>query len=313
MSALDTVSQAQAIFVQGPETVIAAAQTIVAGSPTGLLIHVDKESAGPVPAPVEWTVSGMLAEPKLLKGDAAPNSISFQRHERDFFAVMDSAMPLWELSLGTTEQAAAQVLFYLTADQTQPSKVLPSPRGGVDFVGMVSDIVRIQSIADASDRIAAWTDYARSAASNEGRMAALRSLVASQAPWTMLATTWDQLLADGRAPAEVRAFAFKLMLFEVSNGRWPDSLRAVLELAQKVFIAETNSRLALDYTDGLLLLYNAARQNPAGSPGTVETICRTLQGRQTLDPGNDAHGRAVNDAYRQLRDSCLAARPLPRS
>jgi hypothetical protein len=312
MIPIDVESLAHAIFLQGPETVISSARTIVAGAPTRLVKRVDKQSEGSTPIPVEWTISGVLVNPRLLKGPSAPASVTFQKREQAAFMIMDSSTPQWELDLGSAEQAASAVLFY-QADLQQPSKVLPSPRGGVDFVGMVSDIVRIQSIADTPGRIAAWTDYARSAASINGRMAALRSLVASQAPWPMLATTWDQLLADSRAPAEVRAFAFKLMLFEVSKGRWSDNQRAILELAQKVFIAETNSRLALDYTDGLLLLYHAARQNPAGSPGTVETICQTLQGRQTLDPGNDEQGRAVNDAYRQQRDSCLAARPLPRS
>ena len=300
-------SDAAAIFSQGPETLIADCSNIVAGRPARLGKEVTEASGGPGPIPVAWTISGELVDSVWLKGAADPREAgvrhSFRRPEKALFAVMDSSTPDWELELGSVEQAAMVVLFYRTA-RAQP-RVLPSPKVGPDLVQLVTDLVRIQSIAEDSARIQALLDYASAAPSSEGRKAALRSLVACHAAWTALQPAWSKLLHDPSSPQEVRTFASLLLVHWVLRDRWPRDQASAVSLVVDAFAREPLPALAFSYTDGLQLLHDAALREPKLFPGVAQAIVAAVRKKATLGSAADEHARSLNEAYLEMRERLL--------
>lgn len=300
-------SQAAAIFSQGPETLVAASRAIAAGPPTHVVKQVQQATTGSEAVPVEWTISGEIANPAWLKGAPAPGAaapLPFVRRERAVFAMPDPATPDWELELGSVEHAAAVVLLYAAAQG--PARILPSPAAGPDVVQLVSDLARIQAIDDEAARLRAWSEYATSAPWVEGRKAALRSLAGSRASWPMVQPTWLKVLHTPSAPPEARIFAFLLLAHLAAEQRWPHSLSGMVALAIDAFAGETKGPVALGFTDGLLLLHAAAARDPQRFPGVARAVVSGLRQRETLVPATDAQGRALNEAYQQLRGPLLA-------
>jgi hypothetical protein len=301
---LSPASQAAAIFSQGPETLVKESHAVVAGQPARVATNVEEQTTGTDAIPVRWTISGEIEKPVWLKGKAeAGHPLSFRRAERAMFAIMDSSTPDWELELGSIAQAAAVVLFYVA---TEPH-ALPSPKGGPDLVKFVSDVVRIQSIAEEPERIRAWIDYASQAPWAEGRKAALRSLVASHATWGMLEPAWLKLLSDSAAPQEVRTFAFLLMIHAAAEQRWGRSLGEVVVVALATFAKESDPSTALRYADALIMLHDAGVRNPRGFPGVAELVVDAFRKKRTLGPTADEDTRSLDEAYQQMREPLIAA------
>jgi hypothetical protein len=305
---LSPASQAEAIFSQGPETLVQAFYAIVAGAPARSTKKVDQQTTGAEPIPVTWTISGELENPIWLKGKPEARDgrgpFPFHRSERAMFAMTDSSVPDWELELGSVEQAAAVVLFYATRELRDP-KVLPSPRGGPDFVQLVKDIVRIDSIAGPG-RLQDWAAYASSAPSTEGRKAALRSLAASRAPWTLLEPTWLRQLRDPASPSELRTFALLLMVYCVTQHCWPRSQGDVVAIALATFAEERDPSLAFRFTDGLLMLHDAAQRDPLRFQWLEERVADVLRKRATLGTADDEHTRSLNEAYQEVRERVIS-------
>jgi hypothetical protein len=299
-------SKAAAIFSQGPETLVESSHAIVVGVPERLVKHVDQQSGGAEPIPVRWTLSGDLEHRAWLKGAPAreARSLSFRRTEIALFALMNSSTPDWELELGSVEQAAAVVLFFATKDLTDP-KVLPSPKEGPDFVQLVKDIVRIESVAEPG-RLQDWTGYASAAPSVEGRKAALRKMAASRAPWTLLESTWLQQIRDPASPAGLRTYAFLLMVHCVTQQCWPGSQDHLVAIALATFAGERDPSLALGYADGLLNLYDGADREPWRLPGVAKAVADVMQKRETLGPPQDEDAKSLNETYQQLREQVIS-------
>jgi hypothetical protein len=195
--------------------------------------------------------------------------------------------------------------------QGEGPRVLPSPAAGPSFVQLVSDIFRIQAIADDASRLRAWSEYATSAPSAEGRKAALRSLAGPRASWPMVQPTWLKVLHTPSAPPEVRIFAFLLLAHLVAEQRWPHSLSGMVALAIDAFAEETDGPVALGFTDGLLLLHAAATRDPQRFPGVARAVVNGLRKRETLVPAADPRGGSLNEAYQQLRGPLLAPETHP--
>jgi hypothetical protein len=213
--------RADQIFRTGPETLVAEASTIVAGPVTDysrkVLSMSQPESDG---FPLKWVASGQIGPAQLLKGQSVPASLRFSRTEHSPFVPPDGSTLYWEDAYGELQSGEPAVLFVSGGAQGSVFKVIPSgSSNGQDFISLVKDIVRIQDLRQEGDSKDRWLQYLRTTSSDEGRKAALRSLVNAPVEWVKLAPELNRLVSSDKNSSDIRAFAFDSS-FAVNEQFW---------------------------------------------------------------------------------------------
>ena len=153
------------------------------------------------------------------------------------------------------------------------TKALPSGTGERDLAALIKDIVAVQALAQPSQQESAWLAYLERARVDEGRKAALRSLLQLGTDWNRLGPALDRFLANPASSEAIRAFAFGIVVFGLTGGRWAQSQGAVAAFLCRQFMSEGRTGLVLQYLLNLKLVlkytmeeaHRAARE-PLRSP-----------------------------------------------
>jgi hypothetical protein len=153
------------------------------------------------------------------------------------------------------------------------TKALPSGTGERDLAALIKDIVAVQALAQPSQQESAWLAYLERARVDEGRKAALRSLLQLGTDWNRLGPALDRFLANPASSEAIRAFAFGIVVFGLTGGRWAQSQGAVAAFLCRQFMSEGRTGLVLQYLLNLNLVlkytmeeaHRAARE-PLRSP-----------------------------------------------
>ncbi len=247
-------ARADQVYTDGPETLVAQSPTILAGPVSSYARRVVETSQPPGPdaMPMRWIVSGRLENPRALKG-AAAGPIAFSRAEQSVFIPGGGGGENWMRDYGDLGERDEAVLF-LSAPPVRTVKVLPSGAGERGLAGLVTDIAGIQSLRGKESRTAAWLAYLDSARFDEGRRAALRSLVNSGADWARLNRALDRFLANPGLAEPMRAFAFGIVSFGLTRHYWAGSQPAVAGFLCGLFESEERTGLLLQYLLALRLV-----------------------------------------------------------
>ena len=249
--------RADQIYRTGPETLIAQSSTILSGPISKYSRNVELRSQnGADSIPLKWVVSGLLDEPDALKGQAPSGGIRFSRPEQSVILPKDSSGGNWEAVFGELDADDQVVIFLGDTSPESILNVLPSGADEQNLIGLVRDVVKIQAIGDQSERVSRWLSYLKSAPSDEGRKAALRSFIAGGGEWTELESVLDQSLKNSRLSRDVRAFGFGIVAFNVVKERWGASRGAVLDFLCRIFVAERDPKLAMQFLYSLGLIFN---------------------------------------------------------
>jgi len=184
--------RAYQIYRTGPEVLTAQSSTILAGpvSSYSQQVLTSSEPAGPDEVPLTWVVTGSLENPRALKG-MAQGPISFSRNEHAVFVPVEWNQESWEEQYGELVPEDEVVLFF----KPPPIRVLPSGTDERDLATIVRDFVAIQAL-EPQVRQAAWLAYLERSPSDEGRQAALRSLLRSGIEWDHLGPALDRFPAN---------------------------------------------------------------------------------------------------------------------
>lgn len=251
------------VFKLGPEDLVATSPVIVAGPVSGYSRQVQKHSQpGPDGFPLEWVATGQIQELHALKGEAPLGPLSFSRAERSVFLPLDPATPVWEREYGEFSPQGQAVLFLGAGDPHPIIKVLPSGSGEQDLVGLVRDIVRIQLIQDPAQQRHGWLSYLTSVRSDEGRRAALRSLVGGGVGWSQMAPALKTLFEEPGVSQNSRGFAFGFVAFHVVGGTWGEQAEAAVDLLCQVFSGERDADVALEYLQSFKLMLDYTIEEP---------------------------------------------------
>jgi hypothetical protein len=254
--------RADQIFRIGPETLVASSSTIVAGRVSHYHKEVLKVSQpGPDGFPLEWKITAELADPVTLKGSPVSKPISFSRNEHSFMSPVPTRNPRWEQDYGELVPDGTVVLFLSGADSQSIQKVLPGGTGEQDLASLVKEIVSIQRLTNPKERIEHWLAYLAAGPLSEGFRVALRSLAQAGAPWQELEPALRKILMQASLSADIRAFAFGFVAFNITQNKWEAHAGAALDLLCSSFSGQADPKLALRNLGNLsLVLYYASEQ-----------------------------------------------------
>lgn len=246
--------RADQIYRTGPETLIAESSAVVAGPATDYSRRVismsQPESDG---FPLKWIADGQIRQPQVLKGQPKLTVFRFSRPEQSLFIMEDSSDLYWEEIYGELRSGEQAVLFIDGETEKSILKVVPSGKGEQDLIALVKDIVKIQALQQADDQTENWLQYLRSSSSDEGRKAALRSLVNTSVEWAKLAPELNRLLTNLKNSADIRAFSFGIAAFGVIEEKWVNHHQTVDFLCRR-FLAENDAELTMQYLQHLKLI-----------------------------------------------------------
>lgn len=263
------------IYRTGPETLVAEAPGIVAGTVTEysrrVLSMSEPESDG---FPLKWVAGGQLGRPQVLKGPAAPAPLHFSRSEQSLFVPGDNSALHWERAYGELRPNEPAVMFLGGGAQMTVLRVVPSGVGEQDLIGLVKDIVQIQAHRQPEERAQRWSQYLHTSPTDEGRKAALRSLVNAPVAWAKLDPQMERLLTNSQYSSNIRAYVFGIVAFGVVEGKWGDGWERAVALLCRVFSAEREADQAVRYMQHLKLLL--AYSNDEAARGARQTLRRQL-------------------------------------
>jgi len=270
------------IYTRGPESLVQRAGTILAGTVSSYARHVQETSQPPGPGamPIKWIVRGGIENPRALYGRSA-GPIAFSRTEHSVLISAPDNQEEWEAEYGDLQPNGEAVLF-LSGDPAHPTiKALPSGIGERDLAALVRDIVAIQQL-DHPSKESAWLAYLETAPVDEGRRAALRSLVQLEADWDHLGPALDRFLANPALSETMPAFAFGIVVFGVTGGRWAESQGSVVAFLCRHFTSEGRPRLELSYVQNLKLMlrYTMAEARRAATEPLRRSIADCLRRRE---------------------------------
>jgi hypothetical protein len=129
-------------------------------------------------------------------------------------------------------------------------------------VGLVRDIVQIQLVRDPAQQRQGWLSYLTSARSDEGRRAALRSLVGGGAGWSQMAPALKTLFEEAGVSQNSRGFAFGFVAFHVVRGTWGEQAKAAVDFLCQVFLGERDADVALEYLQSFKLVLGYTIEEP---------------------------------------------------
>jgi hypothetical protein len=273
---------ADQIYQSGPESLAAESWAIVAGPITHYSKQITSASEGAEPIPLTWTVSGQLAQPIQLKGTVPSHPLVFSREERSPLVPQDPSVPAWQLSYGELAPGDSTVLFF-QGDRTKPViTVLPSGADSGDLIALLQAILPIQAIKDPAQQTTTWLQYLEEPHSqDEGRKAALRSLIKAKVAWPKLAAA----LGRNSSP-DIRTFVFGIVAYAVMRERFGADQPQAVDFLCREFAVEQNPRIALQYvlTLKLLLRYTAQEEGKHDRLPLEQRIVDALKQRRSMAP-----------------------------
>ena len=290
---------ADQVYATGPETIADRSSTILVGpvSAYSRRIVSTTQPPGSDAVPLKWIVSGRVDKPTILKG-SMPGPVTFSKPEQSLILPNDQNQEEWELDYGDLEEGDEVVLF-LSGEPADPViRAIPSGLGGRNLAALVRDIVAIQSRPENESQ-AAWLSYAEQTSIEEGRKAALRSLLQMQVDWTHLLPVLERLVQNPNLSDEMRAFSFGIVVFGLTQGRWgPDQVEAVDFLCRQ-FESEGQPQLMLRYILSLKLAlrYTMEEGVRAAREPMRRRIVDCLKGRESTA----SMVPQLAEQYRQLR------------
>lgn len=294
-----SAQRADSVFRDGPERWVAESPVIVAGPISDYSKEVLQWSGpGPDGVPLKWVIKGELQKPEVLKGRAS-GTRRFSRPEQVGFLPEGPAAPAWVLDYGDLGPSDRAILFLKQESSNSAEHILPSGTGERDALTLVRDIVGIQALPDVEGREAAWISYLRKAPTDEGRKAALRSLISQPAAWGKIGAPLEQLLQNERLGPGMRSFAFGAVAFGITHGAWQASEPQAVDLLSRVFETESNPRQALQYLLHLklVLAYANEESSRAAREQLRRRILEALRVRAAAMPPD----RQLEQQYEQLR------------
>jgi hypothetical protein len=285
-------------FVKGPETVVQAASVIVAGPISHGSKQVERYSQpGPNGFPLEWTFTGQLEHPTVLKGERLPEPIQFSKREISVFVPLSDSSPGWERSYGELSPNGRVVLFFGQGQPATMTEAVPSGSGEQDLITLVRDVVAIQAINKPGVQVRRWMDYVKTTLSDQGRKAALRSLVHSDIQWPEFESVVMSLLENPLYSRDIRAFTFAIIAFSLRQRHWHASTLDAVDRLCKVFADETETRLALQYILSLKVLLRYYDADRDLGPRVRQKIMSGLASRQSRGLVDDPD---LREQYRQI-------------
>jgi hypothetical protein len=302
-SAVANDGRADVVFRTGPEYLVAASRMIITGPVSGYTKDVRKYSGpGPDGYPLEWIASGRIDQSTFLKGNATPGSISFSRSERSVFTPEYSETPVWEQDFGEISPAGQVVVFLSGENSPESSFVLPSGSQEQDLVALVKGIVAIQAIPDPTQQRQAWLQFLTNARSDEARRVALRSLVHGGAGWNEIAPSLKTLFSHPNLSRNMKVFAFGLVTFYVTEGRWAKDSNAAIDLLCQAFAVGGDPKLEIQYLQGFKTILNYTAEEPAveSRKPLHRKIMETLEqqeARGVSDPALKEEYRRIHAQY----------------
>lgn len=303
--------RADEIYRSGPETLIAAAPLIVAGPIADLKKQVTEKSQpdGLDQVPLRWTASGRIQPASAIKGKFPGTSVDFVRAEQSLLLPPDAATFKWETSYGELSSRGRAVAFLGNGNPFQLLRVVPSGDGELDLAGLIVDLVSIQALDSPGERQKKWLAYFNSSPTDEGRKAALRTLVGEPVAWPDLEPVLTPFLKNASRSAGVRGFAFGIVAWAITEGKWPDQQPAAVRLLGKTFEAEADPRLATQQllALGQIMTYCANEDFRQERKPLRDLVVASLQARPSLTlPGGPPARPDLEKTYVELRTRILA-------
>lgn len=249
---------ADEIFTTGPETLIAKSAIVIAGAVSNYRKRVTEYSADSSAIPLRWITSGEIAYPTVLKGRPLESPVRFTRLEQVVFIPRAEPLSAWARAYGEFQPKDHAVIFLEGSRTPQILMVLPSGEGERDMISLAKDIVKIQvSETSAAQTAVLWRKCLSSAWSDEGRRAALRSLVAIPMDWNEFQPALDELMASPKTGNNLRSFVFGIVSYGVIHEKWADAGKPLDFLGRRLS-AERNADLAVGYLQHVKLLLRFA-------------------------------------------------------
>jgi hypothetical protein len=247
-------------YMQGPETLSARASAILCGSIAGCDKQIVSTSKPPGPdaIPLKWMVKGRVDDPVALKGSVL-GAVSFSRMEQSPFLPGERERERWELEYGDLDARGRVILFFSDERTRAISKAIPSGAGERDLIALVRDVVAIQA-RPAAEAQTAWLSYLLNARFDQGKKAALRTLVRERTPWQQLQPVIERLMGDAKLSTPMREFAFGIVVIGLRRDRWQSDPMSVVDFLCRQFGVEADRELLLLYILQLKLLLHYASQ-----------------------------------------------------
>ena len=264
----DTATErADQLFRIGPETLVASSSSIVTGHISNYHKEVLKVSQpGPDGFPLEWKVTGELADPVTLKGAPVSGPLPFSKIEQAFMSPLPSPHPRWQQQYGELAPDGVAVLFSSGTAATDFQEVLPSAAGEQDLAALVKDIVNIQRLPDPKDRVARWLAYLSAGPSPEGHRVALRSLARDRAAWSQLEPVLRKLLNQANLSPDLRVFTFSFIAFNITQNTWEANNPAAMDLLCGTFSNQADPKLTLRSLRAFSILLQYVSEKPLPPP-----------------------------------------------
>jgi hypothetical protein len=292
-------NRADEIYTSGPETLSASATQIVAGQVSAYSKKVlsASEPPGPNAIPLKWIAAGQVDSPAPLKG-LAMEPVRFTREEGSPLIADTLDVPSWERGYGQV-QPYGQVVLFLSSDPAKPLlAAVPSGDGERDLASLVRDIVAIQS-APADAQVDRWLAYIETARTNNGREAALRSLVQMDADWKRTRPALERFLSNPSLNQKSRTFTFGIVVFGLTHEKWAQNQVSVADFLGRQFELARAPGLALQYILSLKLALRYTMEE--GSRQAREPIReRMIESLKRSEPALSGSPE-VAEQYRQIR------------
>jgi hypothetical protein len=223
--------------------------------------------------------------------------VSFSRSERSFLIPVPPEGPVWEQEFGEITPTGQVVLFRHGEISSDLVEVLPSGSGEQDLVELVKGIVAIQAIPDPIQRRQAWLRFLTNARSDEARRVALRSLAHAGADWSEISPSLKTLFSDPSLSRDIKIFAFGLVTFYVTEGRWTKDSNQAIELLCEAF-AHSDSKLEIQYLQGFKTILSYTAEEPAveSRKPLRRKIMETLEQRESRGVSDPA----LKEEYRRI-------------
>ncbi len=259
--------RADHIYRIGPETLVARSGAIYTGAVAQYSKRIlEMSQPGADGFPLKWVVSGRIQGPVPLKGPSHAGPLEFTRAEQSGMLPHPPSSVPWEMQFGDLARDDRAVVFLLGEPAAPEMKVLPSGPADRDLASLVSNIVAIQGIADPPKQLAAWAHYLETASIDEGRRAALRSLIASPAvDWARMQTVLLRVLANPALSSNIRVFAFGIVAFAVTQGKWGAQELDAVDFLGRQFESERDPKTALQQILNLKLVLGYASEEAAAT------------------------------------------------
>jgi hypothetical protein len=272
------------IFRYGPETLAAASVSILCGTISNYEKRITEEAGtGDDSVPLRWVISGELTVPAALKGQALTGPVRFSRSGNSPFVTGDVTRPYWLAEYGEIAADDTVVIFREGTEELRLT-VVPSRSGEQDLIGLIQDILPIQGRKQQSERHNAWQAYTESAATEQARKAALRSLIREKADWTQFAVALDHVLAGSQPSRTMQSFCFGIVVYGIKEGEWVADHERTAEFLCRTVTSERDPSLLLQYVLNFkLLLEYCDRKFPEREP-LQNQIFGCLKSRESQGP-----------------------------